>query len=182
VETDIFQANAKILCDLHERIHELVKKRSDSEAAREKWMQAAREFHSRFDDLAFPGGLTRQLQDLRGKDPNAIEMAVRFLEADPRFFRSGYLKEDLIKELKKVGLSDAQRCRLQNVVIRKINAEPVREFRRYCSLAAHLFDEQFMSKVSTVLTHSRPQAKQKEWVLERLTQERRNKGQKSKES
>src|SRR5437868_5972807 len=49
--------------------------------------------------LAFPGGLGHELRLLENGDLRAIELAVCFLEADPWFFRSGYIKADLIKQL-----------------------------------------------------------------------------------
>ena len=40
--------------------------------------------------LNMPGGIAREFESLKAGDPRAIEMAVRFLEAAPWYFRAGY--------------------------------------------------------------------------------------------
>lgn len=55
----------------------------------EAWIEACRQFHLSYDQLAFPGGLGESMRRLIEKDPVTIESAVQFLEADPMFFRSG---------------------------------------------------------------------------------------------
>ena len=68
---------------------------------------------AKYDQLAFPGGLTKQFELLEAGDPEAIEMAVRYLEADPWYFRSGYYKADMLRFLRKHPLSDDQSARLR---------------------------------------------------------------------
>ena len=166
----VFETNAERLRELHDRVHKLAAERNASSEAKQQWQEAAREFHSRYDELAFPGGLAKLLSDLRNKDTNAVEMAIRFLEADLRFFRSGYIKEGVIQLFVKVELSEQQRERLRNVVIAKINAQRTREFRRYCRLAAHLFSLEFRAKVEELKVDGDSQRKQKKWVLQYLAQ------------
>ena len=75
------------------------------------------QYFQRYDQLAFPGGLELGLALLVAGDAKVIESAVTFLEVDPLFHRSGYIKADLLRHLKKVQLSEDQKSRLRRVVI-----------------------------------------------------------------
>lgn len=70
----------------------------------EAWSQATKDFHSTYDQLAFPGGLEHALKNLKNKDPGTIEIAIIYLEVDPYYFRSGYIKTKVIRLLKHVEL------------------------------------------------------------------------------
>src|ERR1700683_3609798 len=45
-------------------------------ARRDEWRRACTEFHRRFDELAYPGGLDRSLKELKTGDAFAIDLAV----------------------------------------------------------------------------------------------------------
>jgi hypothetical protein len=60
---------------------------------------------------------------------------VHFLEVDPWCFRSGYAKELIARRLRKVALTDEQRSRLGQVLIRAVDVGDRREFSEYCKLA-----------------------------------------------
>jgi hypothetical protein len=75
-------------------------------------------------------------------------MAVRFLEADPYFFRSGYHKEHFIKHLCRKPLSEDQQKRLQQVILARIRGRDTREFRAYCRLARVVTDPAFQKQVA----------------------------------
>ena len=49
-----------------------------------------------------------------------MDEALRFLEADPRCFRSGYLKEELMTALANVTVAGDLRGRLQGVVLHRL--------------------------------------------------------------
>jgi hypothetical protein len=84
------------------------------------WREAAQTFHASYDRLAFPGGLAREFELLKLGDLQAIELAVRYLEANPRYFRSGYHKADFLKFLKRHPLSDEQCDRLRKVILDRV--------------------------------------------------------------
>ena len=71
--------------------------------------------------------------------PGAVEAGISYLETAPRFFRSGYLAEEIMRELKRIPLEERQRRRLQIVVIREIVA-PQASGRYTASLAGALLD------------------------------------------
>jgi hypothetical protein len=86
-----FDANAAELEKLRERVDETFRQRGKG-PERVAWEEAARAFHAAYDKLAFPGGLSRELELLKVGDVTAIELAIQFLEANPWYFRSGFTK------------------------------------------------------------------------------------------
>jgi hypothetical protein len=85
-------------------------------------------------------------------DPEAIEDAILFLEVDPWYFRSGYLKERLIKGLKAADLDYRDRLRLRNVIWSVAKGKNRREFRNYCSLALKVSTPDFEKMLDDVST------------------------------
>ena len=167
--SNVFESNAARLRELHAAIKTTCKKRDEGVRQRQAWEAACRSFHESFNRLAFPGGLGEAMQSLKAGNLASLEMAVRFLEADPRFFRSGYIKADLIRHIRKAQLSNEQRMRLQQVVLTRIQGQDAREFRSYCHLARAIADADFerqvvelaASPVSSISRHVK-------WVLAQL--------------
>ena len=108
---------------------------------------------------------------LRAAEPAAIELAVQFLEADPFFFRSGYLKEDLLERLRWATLDKDQKRRLQQVILERIcDSKTRREFRRYCRLAPFITDAEFEREITKLAGPSGAKPERAQWVLEHLRQ------------
>ena len=166
----LIESNAAKLRTLHEAIHAAWLRRNHDEAANKKWRQACRDFHESFDNLAFPGGLSRAMGLLAKNDSDTIEQAVRFLEADPFFHRSGYIKADLIRHLRHRSLNTDQKIRLQRVIIERIHEKGRREFRWYCRLAKSITDPQFELQITNLATQKAPEliSRQARWVLNQL--------------
>jgi hypothetical protein len=93
-------ANAAEINRLHRRIGETLVERSKSQEGRAMWEAACAEFHARYDDLAFPGGLSNVFAGVDLNDTVAISDALSFLEVRPYFFRSGYMHQRLMRKLK----------------------------------------------------------------------------------
>lgn len=75
------------------------------------------------------------LEKLRLGDPDTVEDAIRYLERDPYYFRSGYIKEKLLTRLKHLPFSKTQKKRLQRIVLHAISSSsPKVEFRMYLRL------------------------------------------------
>jgi hypothetical protein len=68
----IILENSKEVARLHSAMHETHRRRDESAQAREAWTQAAREFNTRFDLLAFPGGYDGALDRLLAGDALAM--------------------------------------------------------------------------------------------------------------
>lgn len=147
IDHSVFETNAATLRALKNQIDAAFTNRQRDESHYGEWADACQRFHLSFDRLAFPGGLERELTLLKCGDAQAVEMAVRYLEADPWYFRSGYIKEQLLKELKGTALREDQRHRLRAVILERINKGCGREFRRYCRLARTLTTTEFAQRV-----------------------------------
>lgn len=91
------------------------------------WRDLCVEFRQKYDELHFPGGDT-MLSAVRQQDPVAVETAVRFLLADPYYFRSGYLKQYLWQWLARIPLSQPQRTKLEQAALKYLERKVCREF------------------------------------------------------
>lgn len=143
----VFEENSRRLREIYLWIGTTYSRRSQDEASHAAWNEACATLHASYDQLAFPGGLEQELELLKERDPGSIEMAVRFLEADPWFFRSGYIKADLLRWLRRAPLSDAQLGRLRGVVLERIEGPGRREFRRYARFAPRLDTPEFRAAI-----------------------------------
>ena len=111
--------------------------------------QACNEFYDNYDSLAFPGGLEVGLEQLARFKPKVIETSIKLLEIDPRFFRSGYIKEKLLRRLKHCELTDDQRLRLESMIVRSMDCGGRREFEGYSRLARRMHSPAFVAAVMT---------------------------------
>ena len=135
--------HAERLRALHEAIHRAWRLKPHGAAHH----AACRAFHVRFDALAFPGGLEAGRERLKRLDPSTVEVAVQFLEEDPWFHRSGYLKEEIVRRLKQAELTQTQRNRLAEVVERSLVQGTGRLARHLARLAPCITSSAFVAGV-----------------------------------
>jgi hypothetical protein len=114
----LIEHNASMLRRIHEQMHETARHRSESAEARQKWEQACEEWHGRYDELAFPGGITAGLQKLEAGDLSAVETAIRYLELRPFFFGAQYQRNAFTKRLKRLDLPPHLKARFDATVER----------------------------------------------------------------
>ena len=114
-------------------------RRDASDPATVAWTIAVARFH-RAIERAYPPGFWEASGALRSGDADGLETAIDFLENDPLFFRSGYVKADLIRLIWRQPLTGTQTTRLRDVVLDIVDRRDGREFRHYCRLARRLDD------------------------------------------
>ena len=68
-------------------------------------------------------------------DPAAVETLFRFLEADVYCHRSGYMKADAARALKRLDLDEPSRDRVRSIVLTIVDGPDRREFRSFVRLA-----------------------------------------------
>lgn len=106
-----------------EELHRFLRTASDATAGlwrdadvRPYWDAALESFY-RAEERVTPPDFWDDFQKLKARDALALESGIAFLEADPWFFRSGYIKEWLTTFIRRLPLSDAQEERLRRVVL-----------------------------------------------------------------
>lgn len=157
---------------LYADIYRWLPERDKSEEGFRQWSEACSRFHDAYPKLAFPGGLARMHAELPRGLSTVIEDAIRFLETDPYFFRSGYLKGDVLRYLARAPLDAHQEARLRDVVLARVRGPSRREFRRYCRLARRLSTPEFIAQLEEVAEREPGvAARHAEWVLQAIRHE-----------
>ena len=91
------------------------------------------------------------LAALSSGDADAKETAIKFLEFDPYYYRSGYMKSKLLVRLKQLKLTASEvRC-LQKVVCNAILSPlPKSEFKYYAGLLKNIGTPEFRAKLQNL--------------------------------
>lgn len=146
-------ADASRLRQLRDRIRESFRKQPHGQ----EHHTACAQFHREYDSLAFPGGLKAGLDRLKQRDAEAVESAIQFLEIDPRFLYSGYIKEELLRRLKHCELTAQQQTRLARLIIRSMDHGGRREFRGYSRLVRRIHPPAVLNAVRERLSSPDPE-------------------------
>jgi hypothetical protein len=100
-------------------------------------------------------------------DPGAIDTVIRYLEADPWAFGTGYTKEKILGSLKHRSFTQDQAARLRAVILNQVDGPQRREFRRYSLLAPRVADEAFRTALLARLrSREAGRARKALWVLD----------------
>lgn len=155
--------------EVHAASKEVVDRNDASDPRTRRWLSAIEAFRAAYAGV-YPATLREVDQGTKpASNIDAADM-LDFLEADPIFDRSGYMKEKLLTELKRRELNKSDVERLQGIILSIIRkGDHRREFRRYCRAASAVDDQQFRSEVSALEKCDDPQtARRANWVLAAL--------------
>lgn len=153
--------NASRLQELKARIDETFRAKPHGEAHH----AACAVFHGEYDGLAFPGGLGGGLPKLKGGNVETVEAAIQFLEVGPRFHRSGYIAEDILRHLKHVELTRRQRERLLPIILASLEGGGRRQFHSCAKLAGRIQDKRIEAKARELLTSVNAETKRRAGVV-----------------
>ena len=149
-----FTAKVSELNRLHKSLHELSDLRWRTQKAEDiaRWENAVRAWkaYSGFgEDTKFYFFESRDfLSALASGDADAKESAIRLLEFDPYYYRSGYIKSKLLVRLKNIKLSASEVKRLQKVICNAIVSQPPKcEFKYYARLLKNVGTPEFRQKL-----------------------------------
>ena len=152
-----FTAKVSELNRLHKSLHELSDLRWRTQKAEDvaRWENAVRAWkaYSGFgEDTKFYFFESRDfLSALASGDADAKESAIRFLEFDPYYYRSGYIKSKLLVRLKNIKLSASEVKRLQKVICNAIvSPQPKCEFKYYARLLKNVETPEFRQKLQAL--------------------------------
>lgn len=108
-----------------------------------------------------------KLREVEQVDGEWRENAFLFLEANPRFFRSGYDKAQLLRRLKRADLSRKHLQRLHKVLLGAVETGGGVEFRQYCQLAAHHLPPGLLADLSKLAKTGEPDVRRRAvWMLD----------------
>ena len=154
--------------EVHAAFKEVVNRRDEKDPRTRRWLDAIAEFRKVYSRV-YPKGL--QLVDQGLLPPSEVDTSgiLDFLEADPIFDRSGYMKEVLLGSLKKRNLDHHEAERLRAIVIHVVRQWDRREFRRYCRAATSVDNLGFRSQLESLALATDPDIRRRaSWVLEAL--------------
>jgi hypothetical protein len=138
------------LARLQARVRETASRRDRNAHRRTEWEEARRAFRSYMTQvgmLEHPAVLVK----IRAGEQPWLEAAFRFLEADPWFFRSGYIKGKLARAFKKVPFNARELNRVRYVLLARVLGHDRSEFKEYCRLAAKVANSGLRSELERAL-------------------------------
>lgn len=150
----LIRQHEKKVNELHSKVWETFRRREKSAHARSDWEQAAkrfREFSSEVDEL-----VERSLSEGMAQDNGLRDFAFSYIATDPYFFRSGYILERLVRRIKKLELSDAEKESIRELILRRIDTKALRNFRDICRLIPKVETTGFSNEIAERLRSSEP--------------------------
>ena len=130
------------LNELHERIHSTFKARDRSESHKRRWEDACADFHNFRSEI--DGYMDEVSAETLSDDKQIRQFVFDYLSVDPIYFRSGYEKENLLRLLKSLNLSDGEKDILRQTILRRVRNGALREFRRFCQLIPKIESDAFV--------------------------------------
>jgi hypothetical protein len=141
----LIEKESNILAGLHRRVHATFKDRGRK---LEAWKKACSDF------CAYNSKMNPYIKEIYNESEynteDIKEFAITFLELDPMFFRSGYIKEEILRKIKRSKLNSKQVERLLYVLERAVENKGTREYRRYCRLAPSITNQKFLNYLNNV--------------------------------
>ena len=162
-----FTAKVSELNRLHKSLHELSDLRWRTQKAEDisRWEKVVKDWKE-FSGFGYPEikfyFFENQtfLAALSAGDADAKESAIRFLEFDPYYYRSGYIKSKLLVRLKNIKLSASEVKRLQKVICNAIvSQQPKSEFKYYARLLKNVGTPEFRKELQNLSVPSVPYLK-----------------------
>ena len=153
-----FAARVAELNRLHKSLHELSDLRWRTQKAEDvaRWENAVRAWKE-FSGFGYPEMKFYFFENqtflavLSSGETDAKESAIKFLEFDPYYYRSGYIKSKLLVRLKQLKLNASEIKRLQKVVCNAILSPlPKSEFKYYAGLLKNIGTPEFRAKLQNL--------------------------------
>ena len=159
-----FTAKVAELNRLHKLVHELsdLRLRTGKAEDIERWEKAVKDWKE-FSGFGYPETKFYFFENqtflaaLSTGDADAKESAIKFLEFDPYYYRSGYIKSKLLVRLKHIKLTASEIKRLQKVVCNAIvSRQPKCEFKYYAGLLKNIGTPEFRFQLEALSVPALP--------------------------
>ena len=153
-----FTVKVAELNHLHKLVHELgdLHWRTGKTEDIERWEKVVKDWKE-FSGFGYPETKFYFFENqtflaaLSAGDIEAKESAIKFLEFDPYYYRSGYIKSKLLVRLKHIKLTASEIRRLQKVVSSAILSPlPKSEFKYYAGLLKNIGTPEFRAKLQNL--------------------------------
>ena len=162
-----FTAKVSELNRLHKLVHELSERRWRTGKTEDikHWEKAVKDWKE-FSGFGYPEMKFYFFENqtflaaLSAGDAEAKESAIKFLEFDPYYYRSGYIKSKLLVRLKQLKLNASEIKRLQKVICNAIvSQQPKSEFKYYARLLKNVGTPEFRAKLQNLSVPDLPYLK-----------------------
>jgi len=155
----------RILCN---QAYNLYNREKYRDAERQLWERAAALFHKAVSE-AYPANFWEDYNNLKKGDLAGLEAGITFLENDPFFLRSGYVKADLLKFISYMKVPEKYSSRLKNILLDAVSRRGGREFRHYCRLTKFIDREILRKDLAALAKASDPGISRRAlWVIESI--------------
>ena len=145
------QQAARAWVALFERLKRAVPGRMLSEAGLWAWKDASEAWHAYRPEVLAAFWRPAGLSGLEQGDPELLELALCYLEVDPYYFRSGYLKTRLFRRLRRMTLGETERQRILQAILTALRFHQGDGWKEFCRLASPFADPEFEASVSQFL-------------------------------
>ena len=150
--------------DLQSQIKAALPERSKSPQGLKAWQDACVAWHNHTSILA-TFWQKEYLSAVESGDPESVDLAISFVEVNPYYFRSGYMKDRLFRRLRRSKLSEDQRQRLLSAITEAIHSHQGDGWNHFIALAAAFADARFVEFVSKVTTGKDPKVARRAKLL-----------------
>jgi len=134
-----------VLNGLHARVYETFARRHRSQLHLTEWKDACAEFHRYSSDV------DKLLDQCDAKElnlnPTLREFVFDYISVDPIYFGSGYAKEWLLRQVKRLKLTEPEKEILRQTIMRRVQRGALREFRRFCRIIPKITTQEFISEL-----------------------------------
>jgi len=152
--------------EVHAAFKEVVNRNDSSDPRTRRWLSAIEAFRAAYARV-YPDTLRQVDQGEKSASESDTADMLDFLEADPIFYGSGYMKAKLLTQMKRQKLDQQEVERLQAIILSVVQKQDYRrEFLHYCRAAANVDDERFRAELSALEQSDDPHVSQRaNWVL-----------------
>lgn len=134
------------------------------------WLRAIEVFRQAL-ARAYPPGFDDAVLALKRGDSAYLDLAIEYLEADPFFYRSGYVREELLTYVKRLPRSREQDERLRAVLLMVVDKRDRRDFRRFCALERWLDNAALRGELERRRVEGSPAVRRRAgWMLAAMNQ------------
>jgi len=158
---------------LRSRIADAFPARDSSKEGYQAWSEACAAWHG-YRSILDTFWKDDALQRLEAGDSELLEVAIAFVEVDPYYFRSGYLKKRLFRRLRRLTLPSEEKKKILQGVLYALRSHRGDGWKDFCTLAAAFSGPDFAHSVLRFVVDSDPHVARRAKLLLKYVQKDEN--------